>query len=99
MNKTVKKIDLYYNQDQFTIMGSEIKFQKISNKIVLIQKYNNFILNNIDESIAINRIEKFFRRYQLLVSNNFDDYLIGKKNKINKILKLYYFGLEFKYSN
>ena len=43
------------------------------------QKYNNFILNNIDDEIAIKRLETFLRRHHILVSKTFDEYMNGTK--------------------
>ena len=41
-----------------------------------------FIVKNSDESIAINKIEKFCKRYLILSSNSFEDYINGKQTKV-----------------
>ena len=52
------------------------------------QKYNNFILNNIDDEIAIKRLETFLRRHHILVSNNFDEYMNGTKSDKQTIFRV-----------
>ena len=59
-------------------------FKDVSKKVVIKQKYNNFILNNIDEKIAIERLEKFIRKYQFIVSNNLDVYMNGTNSRFNR---------------
>jgi len=45
------------------------------------EKYNNFILNNNEESVAIDQIYRHLAKYFIIISNNLDDYERGYMNK------------------
>ena len=49
-------------------------------------KLNKFINANVDEKIAIARIENFFKRYLLAVSCDMDQYMAGEQNAQRKVL-------------
>ena len=53
------------------------------------QKLQNFVINNSEESISINRIEKFAKKTYVIASENFDFYLKRYKSKRRQYIVLF----------
>ena len=51
--------------------------------------HNNFMVRNVDESNAIIKVEKFCKRYLILSSNSFEDYINGKQTKVGKFWAIF----------
>ena len=51
--------------------------------------YNNFLVKTIDESNAIIKVEKFCKRYLILSSNSFEDYINGNQTKVRIVWKMF----------
>ena len=68
-------------------MSEKIVFKTISNKVLFKTKYNNFLLNNVDQSLVIDKIMDFCRKYYIFCVENLDDYEHGqiKKDRIIRI--------------
>ena len=65
-------------------------FGKIRKILISLKtSYNNFLVKNIDESNAIIKVEKFCKRYLILSSNSFEDYINGKQTKVRIIWSLF----------
>ena len=65
-------------------MSEKIVSKTISHKVLIKTKYNNFLLNNVDQSLAIDKIMDFCRKYYIFCVENLDDYEQGqfKKDRI-----------------
>ena len=51
--------------------------------------HNKFIVKNVDESNAIKKVEKFCKRYSILSSNSFEDYINGNQTKVGKLWAIF----------
>ena len=59
---------------------------KVCKNQFILQHYNKFLQNNIDEKIATSRIENFFRTYLLTISRNSEEYVDGIRSPSRKVL-------------
>ena len=53
------------------------------------ESLDQFISKNCDESNAIKKMEKFCKRYLILSSNSFEDYINGKQIKVRIFLEIF----------
>ena len=51
--------------------------------------HNNFVVKNVDECYAVIKVEKFCKRYLILSSNSFEDYINGKQTKVRKFWTIF----------
>ena len=58
---------------------------KISKTIKVKHKFNNHLCETPEESIHITKLENFVKKYYIMVSQSFEDYINGNKPSNKKI--------------
>ena len=82
-------------------METRNKFKNIANQIVTKEKFKGYIINNIEQSRAVDKIMMFASKYKVFLTNDLDAYHRGQIDKkqltISIIFKLFYLitGLRF----
>ena len=82
-------------------METRNKFKTIANQIVTKEKFKGYIINNIEQSRAVDKIMMFASKYKVFLTNDLDAYHRGEIDKkqltISIIFKLFYLitGLRF----
>ena len=82
-------------------METRNKFKNIANQIVTKEKFKGYIINNIEQSRAVDKIMMFASKYKVFLTNDLDAYHRGQIDKkqltTSIIFKLFYLitGLRF----
>ena len=62
-------------------MANRIKFKTIANQLVIKEKFKGYIINNIEQSRAVDKIISFASKYKVYITNDLDAYHRGEIDK------------------
>ena len=76
----VRRVHIFVESLLLSISRKKKAFTQLSQTVRRV--HNNFVVKNTDESNAIIKVEKFCKRYLILSSNSFEDYINGNQSKV-----------------